>query len=185
MPDYDLLLHRSPYSNLDIYTNTDWASCQDTRRSTSDYVVFLGDNLVSWSAKRQTAVSQSIAEVEYRAVANSVADATWLRQLLHVFQSLPSRYTLVYCDNINIVHLSTNLIQYQLTKNVEIDLHFIIREKVIIGQVRVLHVPTTLQFTDIFMKSLPTTVFTEFRSSLNIWSGWIVTAEGVRSIMLY
>jgi hypothetical protein len=44
---------------------------------------------------------------------------------------------------------------------VEIDLHFI-REKVAIGQVRVLHIPTTLQFTDIFTTGLPSSVFNEF-----------------------
>jgi hypothetical protein len=93
----------------------------------------------------------------------------WLRQLLHELQTLPSRCTLVYCDNISIVYLSTNLVQHQRTKHVEIDLHFV-REKVAIGQVRVLHVPTTSQFTDIFTKGLPYSVFNEFRSSLNICS---------------
>jgi hypothetical protein len=87
--------------------------------------VFLRDNLVSWSAKRQTVVSRSNAEVEYRAVANDMAEATWLRQLLHEFQSLPSRCTLIYCDNISVVYLSTNPVQHQHTKHVEIDLHFI------------------------------------------------------------
>jgi hypothetical protein len=53
---------------------------------------------------------------------------------------------------------------------VEIDLHFV-REKVAIGQVRVLHVPTTSQFTDVFTKGLPSSVFEEFRSSLNICRG--------------
>jgi hypothetical protein len=46
---------------------------------------------------------------------------------------------------------------------------FIILEKVAIGQVHVLHVPTTLQFTDIFTKGL-SSVFNEFRTSLNICS---------------
>jgi hypothetical protein len=53
---------------------------------------------------------------------------------------------------------------------VEIDLYFV-REKVAIGQIRVLHVPTTSQFTDIFTKGLPSLVFNEFRSRLNICSG--------------
>jgi hypothetical protein len=79
--DFGLLLHRSSSSDLVIYTDTDWAGCPDTRRSMSGYVVFFGDNLVSWSAKRQTAVFRSSAEAEYRAVANGVAEATWLRQL--------------------------------------------------------------------------------------------------------
>jgi hypothetical protein len=53
---------------------------------------------------------------------------------------------------------------------VEIDLHFV-REKVAISQVRVLHVPMTSQFTDIFTKGLPFSVFNEFQSSLKICSG--------------
>jgi hypothetical protein len=51
-PDFGLLLHRSSSSDLVVYTNADWAACPDTRRSTSSYVVFLGDNLISWSAKQ-------------------------------------------------------------------------------------------------------------------------------------
>jgi hypothetical protein len=65
------------------------------------------------------------------------------------------------------VYLSTNLVQHHRTKHVEIDLHFI-RERVAVGDVRVLSVPTTLQFTDIFTKGLTLSVFVDFRSSLNI-----------------
>jgi phage gp36-like protein len=125
--------------------------------------------LVSWSAKRQTVVSRSSAEAEYRAAANGMTEATWLRQLLHVLQTPPSRCTLVYCDNISVVYLSTNPVQHQCTKHVKIDLHFV-REKVATGQVCVLHVPTTSQFADIFTKGLPSSVFNEFQSSLNICS---------------
>jgi hypothetical protein len=67
-PDYGLLLRRKSNSDLVVYTDADWVGCPDTRRSTSGYAVFLGDNLVSWSAKRQTVVSCSGAEGEYRAV---------------------------------------------------------------------------------------------------------------------
>jgi hypothetical protein len=132
--------------------------------------VFLGDNLVSWSSKRQNIVSRSSAEVEYHAVANGVAEACWLRQLLQELHAPLSKSTLVYCNNVSTVYLSTNHVQHQRTKHVEIDLHFI-RERVAIGDVRVLHVPTTSQFTDIFTKGLPTSVFSEFRSSLNIRGG--------------
>jgi hypothetical protein len=59
------------------------------------------------------------------------------------------------------VYLFTNSVQDQRTKHVEIDLHFI-REKVAIGQVRVLYVLMTSHFADIFMKGLPFSVFNEF-----------------------
>lgn len=165
--DLGLQLRRTDLSTLVAYSDADWAGCPDTRRSTSGYAVFLGDNLVSWSSKRQPTVSRSSAEAEYRAVANAVAETSWLRQLLQELHVSIQRATLVYCDNISAVYLSTNPVQHQRTKHIEIDLHFV-RERVATGAIRVLHVPTSSQYADIFTKGLPTSVFTEFRSSLNV-----------------
>jgi hypothetical protein len=168
--NFGLLLRRSSATKLRVYTDVDWAGCPDTRRSTSGYAVFLGNSLVSWSSKHQPVVSRSSAEAEYRAVANGVAEAAWLCQLLHELHSPLATSTLVFCDNVSVVYLSTNPVQHQRTKHVEIDLHFV-RKRVACGAVRVLHVPTTSQFADVFTKGLPSVVFTEFRSSLNICSG--------------
>jgi len=162
-----LHLRPSTLDDLVVYSDADWAGCPDTRKSTSGYAVFLGDNLVSWSSKRQNTVSRSSAEAEYRAVANGVAEASWLRQLLHELHTPLRRAILVYCDNISAVYMSSNPVQHQRTKHIEIDLHFV-REKVAMGAVRVLHVPTTSQFADVFTKGLPSSVFSEFRSSLNV-----------------
>ncbi|GJZ24641.1 ribonuclease H-like domain-containing protein [Tanacetum coccineum] len=72
-----ILLHAS-YAQLNTYTNADWVGCPITRRSTSGYCVFLGDNLLSWSAKRHVTLSRSSAEAEYRGVANVIVDTAWL-----------------------------------------------------------------------------------------------------------
>jgi hypothetical protein len=88
----------------------------------------------------------------------------------------------VYCDNMSVVYLTTNLVQHQRTKHVEIDLHFV-RERVAASVVRVLHVPTTSQFTDIFTKGLPSSVFLEFRSDINVCSTDVPTTGGLDSIL--
>ncbi|GJY31112.1 ribonuclease H-like domain-containing protein [Tanacetum coccineum] len=82
-----LHLYASATTSLVGYTNADWAGCPFTRRSTSGYCVFLGDNLLSWSAKRQHTISRSSAEAEYQGVANVVTETACLRDLLRELHS--------------------------------------------------------------------------------------------------
>jgi hypothetical protein len=168
--DLCLLVRPSSQIELVVYSDADWVGCPDTRRSTSGYAVFLGDNLVSWSSKRQNTVSRSSAEAEYRAVANVVAEAAWIRQLLNELHSPLPKTTLVYCDNISAVYMSSNQIQHQRTKHIEIDLHFV-RERVALGDVRVLHVPTTSHYL-----SLPTSSPKDFRHRYSVNSGTVSTS---------
>nr|BDI54594.1 NBS-containing resistance-like protein [Triticum aestivum] len=105
---YGLQLYKSTDHDPVAYSDADWEGCPDTRKSTSGFCVFLGNNLISWSSKRQPIVSRSSAEAEYRAVANCVAESTWLRQLLMELHSTPTRATNVYCDNICATYLSSN-----------------------------------------------------------------------------
>ncbi|KAJ9542459.1 hypothetical protein OSB04_028965 [Centaurea solstitialis] len=164
---YGLHLKASAVDRLVAYSDADWAGCPNTRRSTSGFCVYLGDNLVSWSSKRQHVVSRSSAEAEYRGIANVVAETAWLRNLLLELCCPLSRATVVFCDNVSAMYLASNPVQHQRTKHVEIDLHFV-RERVAIGHVRVLHVPPAYQYADIFTKGLPTSLFLDFRDSLNI-----------------
>jgi hypothetical protein len=99
-------------------------------------------------------VPQSSAETEYRVVANGVAETSWLRQILLELHSSLTHSTLIYCDNVSVVYLAYNPVQHQRTKHVKIDLHFNC-DKVAIRQVRVLHIPTTSQFANMFTKGLP------------------------------
>ncbi|KAJ9565218.1 hypothetical protein OSB04_001184 [Centaurea solstitialis] len=164
---HGLHLKASAVDRLVAYSDADWAGCPNTRRSTSGFCVYLGDNLVSWSSKRQHVVSRSSAEAEYRGITNVVAETAWLRNLLLELCCPLSRATVVFCDNVSVMYLASNPVQHQRTKHVEIDLHFV-RERVAIGHVRVLHVPSAYQYADIFTKGLPTSLFLHFRDSLNI-----------------
>ncbi|GKE79806.1 ribonuclease H-like domain-containing protein, partial [Tanacetum coccineum] len=139
--DLGLQLFWSTTSQLIAYPDADWAGCPTTRRSTFGYCVYLGDNLLTWSSKRQDTLSHSSAEAEYRGVANAVAETSWIRNLLRELHNPLFSTTLVYCDNVSAVYMSANPVQHQRTKHIEIAIHFV-RDKVAAGHVRVLHIPS-------------------------------------------
>ncbi|GKA49767.1 ribonuclease H-like domain-containing protein [Tanacetum coccineum] len=119
--------------------------------------------------KQPTTLSKAwrSVEAEYRGVANVVAETCWLRNLLRELHTLLSSATLVYYDNVSAVYLSSNPIQHQRTKHIEIDIYFV-RDLVVVSQVRVLHGPSHYQYANSFTKGLPSTLFEEFRTSLSV-----------------
>nr|GEZ28889.1 copia protein [Tanacetum cinerariifolium] len=169
-------LFSSSTTSLASYSDADLAGCPTTRRSTSGYCIFLGNNLLSWSSKRQSTLSRSSAEAEYRGVANVVAGTCWLRNLLRELHTHLSSATLLYCDDTSAVYLSSNPVQHQRTKHIEIDIHFV-RDLIAAGQVQVFYVPSRYQYADIFTKGLPFALFEEFHISLSVRRPPALTAK--------
>jgi hypothetical protein len=98
-------------------------------------------------------------------------------QLLQELHVPLSKATLVFCDKVNAIYMAANLVYHRRTKHIEIDIHFV-REKVALGQVHVLHIPSSHQFAEIMTKGLPVQLFTDFRSSLGVCQDPPATAGG-------
>ncbi|GKA74935.1 hypothetical protein Tco_0781313 [Tanacetum coccineum] len=153
---------------LTAFADADHAGCQDTRRSTSGSMQFLGDRLVSWSSKRQKSAAISSTEAEYIAMSGCCAQILWMRSQLTDyglgFNKIP-----MYCDNKSAIALSCNNVQHSRSKHIDIRFHFI-KEHVENGVIELYFVNTEYQLADIFTKALARERIEFLINKLGMWS---------------
>jgi len=140
-PGREILYQNHGHTQIECFSDADWAGSKMGRRSTTGYCVFLGGNLVSWKSKKQHVVSRSSAESEYRAMEKATCEIIWIYQLLMEIglnMSLPTR---LWCDNKATLHIATNLVFHERTKHIEVDCHFV-REKLQQGLITTSYVKT-------------------------------------------
>nr|GEX17276.1 uncharacterized mitochondrial protein AtMg00810-like [Tanacetum cinerariifolium] len=109
---------------LTTFADADHAGCQDTRRSTSRSVQFLGERLISWSSKRQKSAAISNTEAEYIALSGCCAQILWIRSQLSDY-GLGFKQIPMYCDNKSAIALCCNNVQHYRSKHIDIRYHFI------------------------------------------------------------
>ena len=98
-PGQGVLYKNRGHTQVDGYTDADWASSPTDRRSTSGYCVFIGGNLISWKSKKQDVVTRSSAEAEYRAMALATCELIWLKHLLRELRFGKDEQMKLICDN--------------------------------------------------------------------------------------
>ncbi|PKU80787.1 Retrovirus-related Pol polyprotein from transposon TNT 1-94 [Dendrobium catenatum] len=152
---------------LHSYSDADWAGDPHTRKSISGYCSFLGQNLISWTVKKQSTVARSSTESEYRSLAALTADVIWLRRILAEFGISPDQPTDMHCDNTSAIALANNPVFHARTKHIEIDQKFV-RDQIINNNIRLLPISTIDQVADILTKPLSTKRFHQLRSKMTV-----------------
>lgn len=127
----NLSLHYTKSSlHLQGYSDGDCVGDVSDRKSTSGYCMYMGNNPIMWSSRKQLTISRSSTKVEYRVLASKTAKFCWIRMLFTELHLPLSSTPVIWCDNKSVISLASFPVFHACTKHIEIDFHFI-REKLL------------------------------------------------------
>lgn len=152
--DYELCFEKCDEDlNLIAYSDSDWASSLEDRRSTTGYCFSLskGGPLISWKSRRQPTVALSTCEAEYIGLAATTQESLYLTQLLNNMGIGSYECTKMYGDNQGAIALSKNPVNRQRSKHIDIRHHFL-RDVLLDGKIDIVYCPTENMVADIFTK---------------------------------
>ncbi|XP_019084390.1 PREDICTED: uncharacterized protein LOC109125983 [Camelina sativa] len=151
------------------FSDADWGSYTDDRRSVTGFCIFIGGSLVSWRSKKQDTVSQSSAESEFRAMALTTKELIWLSRLMRDLQIPFTLPAYLYGDNTTALHIANNAMFHERTKHVDMDCYKI-REEVDSGFLKTMHVRTGNQLADVLTKVLHPAHFQEIIFKMGVYN---------------
>ena len=151
------------------YSDADWASDKDGRKSTSGYTFILGGGAVTWCSKKQTCIALSTMESEYVACSAAVQEAVWLRRF---FQRLgisdhAAEPVLVYCDSTSALAYAKDPKYHGKSKHIGIRYHYI-RDMVAQEEVVLKHISTGCMVADPLTKPIARDVFLSHVRSMGL-----------------
>ena len=151
---------------LFVYCDADFAGDTKTRRSTTGFVVTMGDVPVCWMSRRQSLVATSTLEAEYIALFEASQEIVFVQRLVTDAGNQPVELpTTILCDNQGAKEVAEHPKFHKRTKHIDIKFHKI-RERVQTGIVAVEYVASANNTADIFTKALPRETFQRHMRSL-------------------
>ena len=126
--DYKLTFHKSSNDlRISAYSDADWASTKDDRRSITGYYISLNEDgpPICWKSKKQASVALSTCEAECMALSITCQETIFIKQLLT--DIMPKNYepTIIQSDNQGAIALIKNPVNRSRAKHIDIRYHFV------------------------------------------------------------
>ncbi|GKB23082.1 transposable element [Tanacetum coccineum] len=145
------------------YSDSDYATDLDARRSLTGYVFTIGNSVVSWKATLQPSVALSTTEAEYMALTEAAKEGIWLKGLIEDL-GFPQDQATVFCDSMSAICLAKDQVYHDRTKHIDVRYHFIRSER----RIKVKKIGTQDNPADVFTKPVPLSKFRHCLDLLNI-----------------
>lgn len=158
------------------FSDADWSSDSDDRKSVGAYAFFIGNCLVSWSAKKQAFVATSTMESEYAAASQAAREGIWIWAFLGELTTLThlripgfdkDAPVKIYCDNEAAIRVAKNSEHHKKAKHIDISIHFL-RQRGQLGHITMEHIPTERMVADFLTKPLPADKFIRCRDAVGL-----------------
>ena len=172
--EYMLTYRRSDHLEVIGYSDSDYAGCVDTRKSTCGYLYLLAGGAISWKSVKQSVIATSTMEAEFVACFEAMVQAKWLRNFISGLGIVDSiaRPLKIYCDNSAAVFFSKNDKYSKGAKHMELK-YFAVKEEVQKQRVSIEHISTNLMIADPLTKGLPPKTFTGHVERMGLMSNYL------------
>ena len=148
--------------NLMMFSDSDWATSVDTRRSHGCYIVMLAGAAIAHRRKAHKSVMLSSAAAEYYEASESCRELAYIRGILEDFYGVQLPPTPLYIDNAACISMGNLPVFSERQKHIPIRVAHLkgcTAEKM----VELMPVSTKFELADIGTKALPASAFTMLR----------------------
>jgi hypothetical protein len=166
-PDLKLTLGGTSKLVLNGYADADWGGDLDQRKSTTGYIIRLGDSVISWRSRRQPTVAKSTTEAEYMSLSDCISEMLYLLPILDAMGYESAEAIRVMEDNQGCIAVANNAINNSRAKHIDISYHFI-RDYIQKGKFQVVYCETLKMIADIMTKPLSKYLFETHRKAMNL-----------------
>lgn len=163
--DYGLLYENK--SDIEGFSDADWAGDLDDRKSTSGYVFMMSGAAISWNSKKQSCVALSTAEAEYIALSKAAQESVWLRRILMDMGEKQSNAIIIHEDNQSAIAMTKNPQFHGRAKHIDMKYHYV-RELVRENKIELRYCQTGNMIADIMTKGIGRVQFEKLRNMIGL-----------------
>ena len=114
---------QAKHFELKAYTDSDWASEVEDRKSVTGYIVYLNDGILTYKTKKQPVVATSTMEAEFISICSCLETMKFLMNLLKFMNVNVKKPAVIYSDNQSAIQAFKSRIPTKKSKHIDIRFH--------------------------------------------------------------